>query len=274
MSVIAGKIAWLLLSPGSVLFGLLILALLLSWGQRTRRWGMRLGIPVLAIIAVLGVMPSFDWMVRPLEDYYPVPKLPSAVDGIIVLGGAELPETSSFRRQPQLNASAERLIAFASLARRYPAARLVFSGRGVWRHADSYSEADVARAALAEMGLDTSRVAFENKSRNTAENAINSQALMHPQPGQVWLLVTSAAHMPRAVNCFRAIGWNVLPYPVDYRTGEAPDGFVFEPRVALGSLDRSIKEWVGLLAYRLLGHTREFLPPRILTPVNPQDARG
>jgi len=268
MSIILGKIAWSLLSPGSVLFALLILALVMSWWSSTRRWGRRLGMIVLAATLAFGILPVFDWLVRPLEEYYPIPKLPPIVDGILVLGGSEDAALSAARHQPQVGSSADRLISFVGLARRYPNARLVFSGRGIDRQPDSMSEADVAREVFIVLGLDVGRVVFENESRNTIENAEKSKALVMPKPGETWLLVTSAAHMPRAVNCFRAVGWAVLPYPVDYQTG-GKAGFGFSPLGGFGRLNGAVKEWAALLAYRLLGRTRDILPPRDLQPAGP-----
>jgi uncharacterized SAM-binding protein YcdF (DUF218 family) len=194
-----------------------------------------------------------------------VPQLPAAVDGIIVLGGAEGAErTASHGGQPQLSGAAERLIVFADLARRYPAARLIFSGRSAALSTGPVSEADVARSALRMMGADTARIQFEAESRNTIENAEKSLPLAQPRPGQTWLLVTSAIHMPRAVNCFRAVGWPVLPYPVDFIAG-GKDDEPFNPLYGLTRLDGAAQEWVGLVAYRMLGRTHELLPPRILT---------
>ena len=40
---------------------------------------------------------------------------------------------------------------------------------------------------------------MERRSRNTQENAEFSRALAAPKPGERWLLVTSAFHMPRSV---------------------------------------------------------------------------
>jgi uncharacterized SAM-binding protein YcdF (DUF218 family) len=265
MSVILGKIVWSLLTPGSLLFTLLLLALVLSWWSVTRRWGIRLGLPVFVLVIGMGFAPTFDWLIRPLEGYYPVPPLPAKVDGIVVLGGSEDPGlTAAHGGQPQLGASAERLIVFADLARRYPDARLIFTGRGAWNERAAFSEADVARGALAMMGLDTGRVQFENESRNTIENAEKSLPLAQPKPGETWLLVTSAIHMPRAVNCFRTVGWPVLPYPVDFIAGEPVTHLPFQPLSALNRLNAAALEWAGLIAYRVLGRTHELLPPRTL----------
>jgi uncharacterized SAM-binding protein YcdF (DUF218 family) len=59
---------------------------------------------------------------------------------------------------------------------------------------------------------------FEANSRDTWENAVFTRDLVKPKPGETWLLVTSAWHMPRSVGIFRRLGFDVIPYPVAYRT--------------------------------------------------------
>ena len=80
------------------------------------------------------------------------------------------------------------------------------------------TDAEVAKEALADVGVPVDRMIFEDKSRNTHENAINAAALVHPKPQEKWLLVTSAFHMPRSIASFRKAGWNVYPAPTDYMT--------------------------------------------------------
>lgn len=253
----------LLARPGSLLFWSLLLAVVLSWFGATRRLGRGLGVGAVALVLILGTLPLADWLVRPLEEYYPIPALPPNVDGIIVLGGAENPEIMAVRSQPELNSNADRLVAFVALARQYPGAQLVFSGGAAVPHPDgAVTEADVAREVFRLLGLDAGRVRFETESRNTIENARNAFAIVAPRPGQVWMLVTSARHMPRAVNCFDAVGWPVLPYPVDFSTGEPVTGFGFAPLQVLSSLNGLTKEWLGLIGYWVLGHTKTILPAR------------
>ncbi len=73
------------------------------------------------------------------------------------------------------------------------------------------------------LGIAHDRITAEEQSRNTIENAVFSRLLAHPKPGERWLLVTSAFHMPRAIAAFRAAGFAVEAYPVDWRT-RGPDG--------------------------------------------------
>ena len=103
---------------------------------------------------------------------------------------------------------------------------------------------------------------MERRSRNTQENAEFSKAMLTPKPGERWLLVTSAYHMPRSVGVFRKAGFAVEPYPVDWRTGGRGDLLRFSI-FAIDGLDRvdiAMREWMGLAAYRISGKTDAFFP--------------
>ncbi|MEQ8344739.1 MAG: YdcF family protein [Sneathiellaceae bacterium] len=253
------KIAWAAIMPGNLLL-LLLLAGLLARLAGWREIGMGLcTVAVLALLAI-AVLPIGTWLARPLEDRHPRPDLDGRrIDGILVLGGASLPALSADRDAPQINMAAERLIAFAALARSHPEAKLVFAGgQGTLAQAP-ISEADVARRVFASLGLPPDRVIFEGRSRNTHENALLAKPLAQPQPGETWLLVTSALHMPRAAQVFAAQDWPVLPYPVDYltlsREAGAFAGIGFDLAGHLVMLNAAMREWIGLAAYRLLERT-------------------
>jgi uncharacterized SAM-binding protein YcdF (DUF218 family) len=148
-----------------------------------------------------------------------------------------------------------------ALARQYPDLHLVFSGGSPAFSSERWSESDLARDLFASLGLTPDRILFENRSRNTCENAIYTAQLLKPTEQQKWVLVTSAMDMPRAVGAFRRAGFQVLPYPVDYTTGKRAT-FDLSPAVGrnLGSIDHAIHEWLGLVAYRLLGCTDSLFP--------------
>jgi len=145
------------------------------------------------------------------------------------------------------------------LARRYPEARLVFTGGSGYVFTGELRETDVVRHVLDGLGFDVSRIAFERESRNTFENAAFSRRLVNPQAGETWILITSAAHMPRSVGIFRRAGWPVLAYPVDYRSTHE---LTWSPDLLSGldALNESLREWVGLIAYRLMDRTNALFP--------------
>ena len=268
MIFIVSKLLWLLLAPSMLLLILAWLGLLLLFWHR-RRAGLACMAVALGALALIAVVPVGDALLAPLEDRFPeVTALPADVTGIIVLGGAVETDLTAARGMPSLNGAAERMTSLVYLARHYPRARLAFTGgNGELIHAPM-PEATVAKALFTQLGLDQSRIVYESRSRTTYENAVLLKALLAPQPGQVWLLVTSAWHMPRSVGLFRHAGWTVLPYPVGYKTAPtlmtAIRGSLPE---RLGMVDLATHEWVGLAAYWLLGRTSALFPaPQGMTP--------
>lgn len=241
--------SWILL-----VLALIVFAMFLEW----RRLAKALAVATFAGLFALAVLPLGDLLLRPLEQTYPPAPQIDRVDGIIVLGGGEDVAATVFWGQPQVNEGGDRILAGLSLAHRYPKARILLAGgSGRLRDAagaDKTSEADIAARIFLSQGLSRERLLLERRSRNTAENARLSRVLAKPEAGEVWVLVTSAFHMPRAMESFRATGWNdIVAYPVDYRTVGFADGIGWEPAGHIETLNTAIKAWVGLLAYRIAG---------------------
>jgi uncharacterized SAM-binding protein YcdF (DUF218 family) len=243
-----------------IAIGLAGLVLLCTRFQRLASW---LVVTSIALLAIVGLSPLGNALMLPLEQRFP-PWDPShgAPDGIVVLGGALSPAISAARGAIALNESAERITVAVELARRYPNARIIFSGGNAAFIGEGGVEAAFAVREFEALGIPRQRITAEEQSRNTVENAVFSQLIAQPKPGERWLLVTSAYHMPRAIAAFRAAGFAVEAYPVDWRTRGPIDAV--EPFASLGDglrrTDTAVREWVGLLAYRLTGKTLELFP--------------
>ena len=123
-------------------------------------------------------------------------------------------------------------------------------------------DADTAVRFFAAFGIPRERLIVENKSRNTAENAEFSKELAAPKPGENWLLVTSAFHMPRSVGLFRKVGFPVIPWPVDYRTSGTEGIGLFRDNAAdaLQNTTMAVREWIGLAGYWLSGRIDRLFP--------------
>jgi uncharacterized SAM-binding protein YcdF (DUF218 family) len=258
----ASKVLWFLATPSNLLPTLGFAGVLLML-TRLRRTGL-----ALALIGTLGVLaaglsPLATWVILPLEERFPPFRDDGlAVDGIVVLGGAVEAEETLARGQLTVNEAGERAIALGDLARRYPAAKIVFSGGGGTLLFDEPAESQALVRFAATLGVDPGRLILEERSRTTRENALFSLPLAAPKDGERWLLVTSAWHMPRAIGAFRRAGFPVTAYPVDYRTPGPSDArrpFAFAAN-GLRRLDIAVKEWLGLVAYRLAGYTDAVLP--------------
>ncbi|MDP4733279.1 MAG: YdcF family protein, partial [Limnohabitans sp.] len=191
-------------------------------------------------------------LLRTLENRYPVPTTEAVGRhvGVIVLGGAtEHSDIYQAHGQVPLGQAAERMSVPAGLLRQHPNLQLVFSGGEGRLLATGVSEAELAKAFYQQQGVDMGRVVLEGGSRTTRENAIQVAALLGERCKQPWLLVTSAWHMPRSVPEFEAVGCQVTPYPVDFRTGAATAWTEYSLARSLLLWQTALHEWLGLWVY-------------------------
>lgn len=260
------KVVWFFLQPSS----LVMLALAGAWwfGRReTRLQGaarVAHGMTGFALaVCLLAWSPVATWLIVPLEQRFERADLNSApVTGVVVLGGGEEAPIGFARQTHALNEAGERISEAVALARRLPQARIVFSGGSAALVPGVATEAGVVHAMLTGMGVATERITIEDRSRDTFENATFTKALIGPRTGERWLLITSSWHMPRSIGVFRAAGFEVEAWPVDYRTAGWRDGLSFfnSPADGLRRLDLVAKEYSGLLAYWLKGRTSSLFP--------------
>ena len=262
MYFIISKIAGFVLLPSNAIGLIAGLGLLLLLIRRPRAaWrAFRIGA---ALLIVCGFSPLGHVLMLPLTERFPVWHAASgAPDGIIVLGGSIDADATALRGMLETEGSAERLFAMLDLARRYPKARILFAGGSGNLTGSRRGEAPVAGQLLDEFGLSNDRVVLESESRTTEENAAFARRLVMPVAGERWLLVTSAFHMPRSVGLFRAAGFEVEAYPVDFRTrgwidAASPSSNVVQ---GLARTDTAVHEWIGLVASWAAGRSRDLFP--------------
>lgn len=263
MFFIASKIFENLFAPlqFSLLLSLVGVALLFTRYSRYGRTCVSVGV---AILLVMAYSPLSGFFAAPLEKRFPPPpeNMP-APDGIIVLGGAIDQKLSEKLDRPVLlDSSAERLTAPLALKRKFPQVRIVFTGGAAGMDGSTFREAHGVQRFWRDLGLVSNDVAFEDRARNTFENAIFARNLAQPKPGERWLLVTSAMHIPRSVGIFRKAGFPVIAYPVDFRTDGKPTLLAaphFSTR-AMGVMQFAAHEWIGLAVYWLTGKTSALFP--------------
>ncbi|ODT16528.1 MAG: hypothetical protein ABS35_28040 [Kaistia sp. SCN 65-12] len=257
----AAKLVWLLLQPSAALLIALASGVLVT-GLGWNKLGSFLIIAATLGLLVAGFSPLGPALLLPLEERFQRVEPDGPVTGILVLGGGIDQHVGERRKLVELSDAGDRMTEAVALALRYPEARIVFSGGSAELVSDGYTEGAAARRFFRAMGIPDARVTIEEASRNTAENARLSAALVGAKPDDRWLLVTSAFHMPRAMGSFRAAGWSPIPWPTDYRTRGAEDRFWLVPRPSLGLslVDLAAKEWIGLVAYRLTGRTDAIFP--------------
>jgi uncharacterized SAM-binding protein YcdF (DUF218 family) len=213
VTFVTQPLAWVLL--------LLVAAWLL--GRHRPEAGRRLSALALVVLLIMGWQVPVDAVMKRLEDASPPPSADLNLKdyvGVVVLGGA-LDDTPFWQVPGRISIkdSGERMMVPVALMQRNPHLKLLFAGgEGNWRPG-KLTESDRAKIFFDLMQVDASRVIYEANSRTTYENAIYSAKVPGVDIKQRWLLLTTAAHMPRSLGAFRKAGWNVTPYSVDYRTG-------------------------------------------------------
>jgi uncharacterized SAM-binding protein YcdF (DUF218 family) len=198
-------------------------------------------------------------LLRSLEDQYtqlPVESIPTA-DVIVVLGGGTSRGPAAPGGAPELTGSADRLFYAARLLHSGKAPLILFSG-GAIPFLDSGrlgSEAEAAAQLLRQWAVPGQAILLDAKARNTRENALFSRQILYSRGASHILLVTSAFHMPRASAAFRKLGFQVTPAPADFRTWDDERLLLrFLPDAqSLAESQLALKEWLGLLVYRLRG---------------------
>jgi uncharacterized SAM-binding protein YcdF (DUF218 family) len=248
---------WWLLTPSTLMTLLLLLAYLVARARAPRIAAGLVFLPLIVLLA-LALAPIDQVLAMPLEGRVTVPeRLPTDVDGIVVLGGSVDWRVGEDRGQLTLDGAGERMLAALALARRYPDAQLVFTGLFEGALATEW-RSDDGLGLLFEPAFRGRDVTYLGEARSTYEEALLAVERIRPRTGSTWLLVTSALHMPRALGTFRTIGWNVTPLPVDYRS-PAAWRWRFDPRIGarLAELDRVVREWGAYVVYRATGRVIE-----------------
>ena len=262
MFFVAAKLLAFLLTPSNVVPLVMIIGALVTLSKH-RSLGRILLCIGLCLAAAIAWSPLAFWLLAPLENRHPVPQRLQSATGIILLGGGVDIGVQPRESGPILTHAGGRLLTTVALAHRFPEAKILISGGSPeLNRQDDRSEAALTKAFLAQMGIDPDRMLTDSISRDTYENAGEAAKLLQPKPTDQWLLVTSAAHMPRAIGAFEAMRFPVIPYPADYKTGV--DGIIcrLPDTAAQGWLycDIATHEWLGLMAYRLSGRISAFLP--------------
>jgi uncharacterized SAM-binding protein YcdF (DUF218 family) len=229
-----------------------------------RKAGVILAILSLASFAISDFSPLGNMLLTPLEQRFPEGVYPANIQGIIVLGGSYDTVSHGYMSTIVLNEDTEPMAVMVDLARRYPNAKIIFSG-GTAPNVPGPREADIVKDYFVSFGIEPDRILTEDRSQTTEENARFTARLLQPTPSSQWLLVTSAYHMPRAIGAFRKAGFDVTAFPVGSRTHGWHDMWKTEAVAEdnLRRIDIALHEWIGLADYKLKGYSDSwFAAPR------------
>jgi uncharacterized SAM-binding protein YcdF (DUF218 family) len=256
MYVYLSKILPVFVMPISLVLILALVALMLLRRDR-RRTAAGFVVAAMAVLWFASTPIVAQKFYRNLEARYPplpLAQVPEA--GCIVLLGGALSPALAPRVDVELSESVDRVYKAAQLYRAGKAKYVVATaGNQPWS-LSPWAEADLLRDLLMEWGVAKEDIFLEGSSRNTRENAVYSKNVIDSIHCETALLVTSAAHMPRAVAAFQAVGVSIVPVSTDVRVVDAgqPAALDFLPNAgALAMTSEAIREWIGSAVYRLQG---------------------
>ncbi len=258
MSFYLSKIIWLLLNPFNI-FILFTLLTIILYLVSLKKISIVIFFTNSLYLIIISCLPIGNYLIYKIEKEYHVnPSIPDKLDGILILGGSTNPLMYKEFNQISVNDSAERLIESVSIIKKFKNSKVIFSGgSGVINRSD-LGHSQVAKLFYKKIGLEETRIIFENDSRNTYENIIFSKKLANPKKNENWLLITSASHMKRAMLIGSKNNWQFIPYAVDFRTMKK---FSFVPSLNLlsniNSLQYGSHEWLGLISYYLMNRTNK-----------------
>jgi uncharacterized SAM-binding protein YcdF (DUF218 family) len=262
MSVFFSKFIPQFIYPTGLVFLLILFALLF---HRRRRLRNGLLISALVLLFLAGNRWVSASLARSLEQKYP-----PLADGVqapvmIVLAGGTEPRESP-RPTVEVNGAGDRVLYAAHLYRQGVAPLILLCGGDIpWMDTSAASPAEDMQNLLLEMGIPQEALLLETKSQNTSENASNCAGMVKDRGIKSAILVTSAAHMPRAMRLFSDQGLQLSAAPTDYGVTDAAwDQLWKTPDVnfltnlmpsasALGQTTNAIKEYIGLWWYQLGG---------------------
>ena len=251
MTFFLSKFLWYFFNPFNLIIYLLFLALLFNYFKYFKAKKLIFYL-VIIVFFITGIMPTGSYLFYLLEkNYHQEISLPKNIDGILILSGSSDINLTKEYNQVSFNESGERLTESAMLINKYPNSMIVFSG--------GFGHSEVAKIFFRDFKIPTDKIIFEDKSRNTFENIVNSKKIINPLPNEKWILVTSAFHMSRALNVAENNDWIFIPYAVDFRNYKKFTIQSWKPSFNflknINTFKSSSHEWLGLISYYLLGRS-------------------
>jgi len=234
----------------------LLIGIALIFYQRKPRMGKTCLLLALLLLLVFGTNPLPDFLIQMLETRYPQLSAPPHVDAVVVLSGmVDLQRTTP--EYLEFYESVERILAGIKLVKAGYGDVLILAGGSGDLYDQTKQEAVFLRQFALDAGMPAEKILIDSDSRNTHENAVNTRTLMEQHRLSSSLLITTAAHLPRAMGCFQKLGITPIPYPVDFHSNPTPKYHLLDvlPNVgALKSTEFALHEYLGLLSYKLAGY--------------------
>ena len=252
MSFYVAKFFWIILNPLNILI-ILNFFCILCFFYNLKKIKIVLIFMLLFFFILSCILPTGKFLLYLLEkNYHEFSEISNLekIDGILILGGSTNPLLSSQYNQIIFQDSVERLFESQRIIKKFPDAKVIYSGGSGRVFNNNYKETDDAKEFFIINDININRIIFEDSSRNTYENIIYSHNLAQTISNEKWLLITSAFHLKRSIYVAKKIGWKLTPYPTDFKVSKK---FIFNFSIDffsnLSSFHLASHEWIGIYYY-------------------------
>jgi len=258
MNVLISKLALFFIYPIGV-FTVLVLLAILCWIFDKRGAG-RILVGLGVVVILFSSSPIIaNWLASRLESQFPPVAVSSLAESevLVSLGGALAPPVAP-RIQVELQGSSDRLLHAARVFKQGKTRRIYLTGGNVFPGYGVLGESHYAKLVLEGWGVPGNNIEIDDRSRTTYENAIETRNYLSEKGwiNKPIILVTSALHMPRAVETFRAANIRVIAASTDVQVTGRTGPAVFQWLPSAAALQLTTVAWhemVGLWYYRLRG---------------------
>ena len=239
--------------PTTLVFSLLLLGICFLWFTRKQKFGKFLVTVSFVILALCSYNIIGNVLLGGLEKRYP-PLLTVSnhvdVPWVVVLGGGIAPDNNLPDHDQLSGSSLSRLIEGIRIHRLIPGSRLLLSGGAVF---GMVSEAAVMAETAVSLGVNRAELYLDKRSKDSKDQAQEVKKIVGSGG---FILVTSAAHMPRVMALFEKQGLTPIPAPTNYQVKKRQHispGMFFPGSSNLRKAEYAIHEYLGLIWAKLRG---------------------
>lgn len=204
-------------------------------------------------IALISYSPFSNSIIQPLESKYPsYLNIDKSIKHVLVLGSGHT-NNENISEVSQLSKTAlMRLSEGIRIYKQLDDAKLILSG---YEGDEKTPNAIMMKKVAIKLGVKEENIITQEKAKDTQEEANYVEKTVNKSP---FILVTSAAHMPRAIKIFEATWLNPIAAPTDYLS-KNNGKFLSVPKSSdLKKTESAMHEYIGILWHTIIQKIKFF----------------
>lgn len=236
--------------PISIGLILLVIGLIYLYTDNSKKAKKYLTVAILWIF-LIGYSPFSNYLIQPLENQYkPYIKIEKDIKYVLVLGSAHVSNNEMSKLSQLSKTALMRLSEGIRIYRELDGAKLIVSG---YAGDDTVAHALVLRDVAISLGVPSSDIITQEEAKDTQEEAEYAKEIIDKDR---FVLVTSAAHMPRAIKIFESAWLNPIAAPTDYLSKEDGSFGRFPRASEIRKTESAMHEYIGTLWHLIVEKIR------------------